>query len=255
MKRIAGRPFIAQRDKQNRIITKNIEELKAEVDRVGITVKLSDVLELPERTFIVKKCWWEPELAKIYRALRKNYVAEFKTEEISAQNAAVLSARLLRLTSGLGHANFEVKVENPKLKELMLDIGSYAAVGKCIVWSVWLDERHEAFAALQKENYKVTFEPNDFLNGDFQILVASPKMFGTGLNLQIAKYQLWLSRTWSLVEREQALARNYRAGQNDKTIVIDYVLENTIDESVLIALENKSDLLNAIMENGVTQYV
>ena len=91
-------------------------------------------------------------------------------------------------------------------------------------------------------------EPTEFMEGDANILVASPKMFGTGLNLQAATYQLWLSRSWSLLEREQALARNYRAGQDKKTIVIDYVTESTIDERVLLALENKTDLLKQIME-------
>jgi hypothetical protein len=40
---------------------------------------------------------------------------------------------------------------------------------------------------------------------------------------------LWLSRSWSLLEREQALARNYRAGQTEKTIVVDYITADTID--------------------------
>jgi SNF2 family DNA or RNA helicase len=75
-------------------------------------------------------------------------------------------------------------------------------------------------------------------------------MFGTGLNLQLAKYQLWLSRSWSLLEREQALARNYRTGQTEKTIVVDYITEGTIDARVLHALENKTDLLNQIMSTG-----
>lgn len=76
-------------------------------------------------------------------------------------------------------------------------------------------------------------------------------MFGTGLNLQRARYQLWLSRSWSLLQREQALARNFRAGQTEKTIVVDYVTTKTVDERVLAALETKSNLLNEIMTKGV----
>jgi SNF2 family DNA or RNA helicase len=53
-----------------------------------------------------------------------------------------------------------------------------------------------------------------------------------------------------LLEREQALARNYRAGQTQKTVVVDYLTEGTIDARVLIALENKTDLLNEIMTTG-----
>ena len=113
-----------------------------------------------------------------------------------------------------------------------------------------MDERKDVIEALRKEGYAIATEPKDFIEGDAQILVASPKMFGTGLNLQLAKYQLWLSRSWSLLEREQALARNYRAGQTQKTLVVDYLTKGTIDELVLGALETKTDLLNQIMTTG-----
>jgi SNF2 family DNA or RNA helicase len=250
MKKIGGRPFIAKKDKYGRMVLRNIDKLKARVASYGCTVKLEDVVELPERTFVQKYCEPSKDLLKTYNTLRKNFIAEFKGQEITAQNAAVLAGRLVRLTSGYGHADFEVSFTNPKLKDMLDDIEQYASVGKVIVWSVWVDERKDVIEALCKEGYAVATEPKDFIEGDAQILVASPKMFGTGLNLQLAKYQLWLSRSWSLLEREQALARNYRAGQTQKTLVVDYLTKGTIDELVLGALETKTDLLNQIMTTG-----
>lgn len=132
----------------------------------------------------------------------------------------------------------------------MSEVGSFVAAGKVIVWSAWPSEREAVTTALRAALYRVTLEPDEFVSGDYDILVGSPKMFGTGLNLQLAKYQLWLSRTWSLLEREQALARNYRAGQTEKTVVVDYLTEGTIDERVLNALETKTDLLDQIMSTG-----
>lgn len=250
MKRIAGRPFIPQKRKDGSLMTKNIDKLKKRVHEYGITVKLDEVVELPERTFLTRMCSPDSELLKTYKELQKNYIAKFKNKEVTAQNAAVLAGRLTRLTSGYGHADFDVSFPNPKLKELVDDIGSFVAAGKCIVWSVWTAERNDAMDALSLAGYRVTLDPDEFLNGDYQILLGSPKMYGTGLNLQIAKYQLWLSRSWSLLEREQALARNYRAGQTQKTVVVDYLTEGTIDARVLNALENKTDLLNEIMTTG-----
>lgn len=250
MKRIPGRPFIPRKDRFGRLMTKNIDKLKKRVGDYGCTVKLADVVELPERTFLQRICVASKDLIKTYKELAKNYAAQFKTKEISAQNAAVLAGRLTRLTSGLGHADFEVSFENPKLLELVDDMGSFVAAGKVIVWSVWVQERLDASVALEAAGFRVTQNVDLFLEGDYQILLGSPKMFGTGLNLQIAKYQLWLSRSWSLLEREQALARNYRTGQTEKTIVVDYITEGTIDARVLHALENKTDLLNQIMSTG-----
>lgn len=251
MRKIPGNPFIARKDKNGSLVTKNIDHLKQRVAEYGCTVKLQDVVELPERTFVVKSCSPSKELAKVYKQLAKNYTAQFSGVEISAANAAVLAGRLTRLTSGYGHADFEVSFPNPKLQELLQEINQYTAGGKCIVWSIWVQERKDAYDALLNAGHSVTLDPEEFLNKDFDILLASPKMFGTGLNLQIAKYQLWLSRSWSLLERKQSLARNYRIGQTEKTVVVDYVTENTIDVKVLHALRNKTALLNEIMTTGV----
>jgi hypothetical protein len=251
MKRIAGRPFIPKKDRFGALVTKNISKLRERVAQYGITVKLEDVVELPERSFIQRVCTPAKDLLKTYRELEKNYSAQFKTKEVNASNAAVLVGRLTRLSSGYGHADFDVSFPNPKLKELVSDMPAYVAAGKCIVWSVWTAERNDAFDALAQAGFSVTLDPQEFLEGDHQILLGSPKMYGTGLNLQLAKYQLWLSRSWSLLEREQGLARNYRAGQQQKTIVVDYLTEGTIDQRVLHALENKTDLLNEIMKTGV----
>jgi hypothetical protein len=250
-KRIPGNPFIPRKDMFGKLMTKNIPALKQRVLEYGCTVQLQDVVELPERTFLRRVCKGSKDLMKTYKEFEKNYTAQFKTEEITAQNAAVMAGRLTRMSSGLGHAEMEVSYENPKLTELHDDIGQYVSAGKVIVWSVWVQERNDAMDVLCAAGYRVTLDPQEFVEGDYEILLGSPKMFGTGLNLQCAKYQLWLSRSWSLLEREQALARNYRAGQTEKTIVVDYVTADTIDERVLTALENKTDLLNEIMSTGV----
>ena len=250
-KRIPGNPFIPRKDKYGKLMTKNIAELKQRVLNYGCTVQLQDVVELPERTFLRRVCRGSAELMKTYKEFEKNYAAQFKTEEITAQNAAVMAGRLTRMSSGLGHAEMELSYENPKLTELHDEIGQFVSAGKVIVWSVWVKERNDAMDVLCAAGYRVTLDPQEFIEGDYEILLGSPKMFGTGLNLQCAKYQLWLSRSWSLIEREQALARNYRAGQTEKTIVVDYITADTIDERVLTALENKTDLLNEIMSTGV----
>jgi hypothetical protein len=251
VKRIPGNPFIPRKDSYGKLMTKNIAKLKQRVQEYGCTVQLKDVVELPERTFLRRVCAGSKGLMKTYKELEKNYVAQFQNEEITAQNAAVLAGRLTRMSSGLGHADMKSQYENPKLWELYDEIGAYVAAGKCIVWSVWVQERSDAMDVLSEAGHRVTLDPQEFIEGDYDILVGSPKMFGTGLNLQCAKYQLWLSRSWSLLEREQALARNYRAGQTEKTFVVDYITVDTIDERVLTALQNKTDLLNEIMSTGV----
>lgn len=247
---IAGRPFLPQKNRDGSLQLQNIHHLKARLAEHGCTVTLAEVVELPERTFLRRECHMGTELAKTYKQLVRNYTAALLQNQITADNAAVLVGRLTRLSSGYGHADFEVSLPNPKLQCLLEEIAGYVAAGPAIVWSVWVDERRDAAAALEKAGHRVATTPEKFLSGEAQILVASPAMFGTGLNLQTARWQLWLSRSYSLLQREQALARNYRAGQTEKTFVVDYVTVNTLDDRVLNALETKTDLLNEIMSKG-----
>ena len=96
--------------------------------------------------------------------------------------------------------------------------------------------------------YKVTSDPALFQDGHADIFLSSPAQGGTGLNLTEAKLQIWMSSSWSAIERTQALARNNRAGQTANHLhVYDLVAKNTIDERILQALQDKEDLLNTIL--------
>jgi SNF2 family DNA or RNA helicase len=97
--------------------------------------------------------------------------------------------------------------------------------------------------------YKVTNDPQLFQEGHSDIFLSSPAQGGTGLNLTRAKLQIWVSRSWSAIERTQALARNNRAGQDASHLhVYDLVAERTIDQRILQALHDKEDLLNTILQ-------
>jgi len=205
---------------------------------------LQDVVELPERTFLRRVCVASKQLMKTYKEFEKNYVAQFKTEQVTAQNAAVLAGRLTRMSSGLGHADMKNLVREP---EAARTARRHRFVRRWLAKSFRVEcvgagaqRRHGCVVRSWHTESRSTRK--EFIEGDYEILLGSPKMFGTGLNLQCAKYQLWLSRSWSLLEREQALARNYRAGQTEKTIVVDYITADTIDERVLTAWKTKTDL-------------
>ena len=62
---------------------------------------------------------------------------------------------------------------------------------------------------------------------------------------------IWFGLTWSLELYEQCVARLWRQGQQSETVIVTHIVtENTIDERILKALENKSatqsELINAV---------
>ena len=251
MLRIRGNPFIARRNRDGTLMLQNTEELARRVSQYGTSVDESEITDLPSRTFITRHAEASLELRQAYEDLRRRCMTEIQGHVLTAENAAVLATRLLRLASGLAEADSVVKLPNPKLSLLLTDLDQILAEGRTIIWSVWTQEREEIAAALQRTPYTWTDDVQVFqCDSTYRVLLGSPKVLGAGLNLQSATYQCWVSRTWSLIEREQALHRNYRVGQTKQTTVIDYITKGTIEAQVMRALDAKSNLLTLIMENG-----
>jgi len=248
--RIRGNPFIAMRNLDGTIRLRNMEELLGRLKGYGTFLNDGEMEQLPERTFAVRECTPSKELKKAHKELLAQQTTRVDGVELSAENTAVLATRLLRLASGLGAKDEnEHLFPNPKLEQLLSDLDQFLNEGKAIVWSVWTAERELLKGKLDALGVRHTSDPEAFkTDPELKVLVGSPKQHGTGLNLQCARYQLWLSRTWSLVEREQGLRRNFRVGQTEKTHVVDYVTSSTIDARALNVLENKADLLELIIK-------
>lgn len=100
---------------------------------------------------------------------------------------------------------------------------------------------------LEKDsNYKERWN-----SGDIKLLIAHPASAGHGLNLQQGGHIIvWFGLTWSLELYQQANARLYRQGQNHTTIIHRIMTDNTIDQRVYKALQNKEltqeELMKAI---------
>lgn len=242
-------PFVPDRNRDGSLKLKNMQELIERISDHGTFVRDDELADLPERTFSTRIVYPDADLKRAYREMREQMMSEINGQTLTAQNAAVLATRLLRLTSALGEDGSDLGLQNPKAAQLMNDLPQYLTEGKIIVWSIWIPEREQLRKAFSDNEFEFTEDPEEFVREESKrILLGSPKMFGAGLNLQCAKYQLWCSRSWSLIEREQALHRNYRVGQLKTTHVVDYITAGTIDERVIGALASKTDLLQSIIK-------
>lgn len=80
-------------------------------------------------------------------------------------------------------------------------------------------------------------------------MIAHPASAGHGLNLQDGGHIIvWFGLTWSLELYQQANARLYRQGQQHTTIIHHIMTDNTIDQRVYSALQNKKLTQNELME-------
>lgn len=107
-------------------------------------------------------------------------------------------------------------------------------------------QRFKEATTLEDSNYKERWN-----SGDIKLLIAHPASAGHGLNLQQGGHIIvWFGLTWSLELYQQANARLYRQGQNHTTIIHHIMTDNTIDQRVYKALQNKEltqeELMKAI---------
>ncbi len=74
-----------------------------------------------------------------------------------------------------------------------------------------------------------------------QVLVCQLRKMAFGHNLQEADYHVYFSNNWSYVVRSQSEDRSHRSGRADTVTYYDLILEGSVDEEVLAALDRKQD--------------
>ena len=91
---------------------------------------------------------------------------------------------------------------------------------------------------------------DDWNAGRIPVAIAHPASIGHGLNLQAGGSTLvWFGLTWSLELYQQTNARLWRQGQKAETVVIHHlVTEGSIDERILLALKNKDQSQESLID-------
>jgi SWI/SNF-related matrix-associated actin-dependent regulator 1 of chromatin subfamily A len=224
-------------------------------------------LEVP----ISQKAW------KIYQEMKEEQVAWLDQQNYSsAVNAAVMTGRLSQITAGfmgglqpLGE-NAEVLNEDGFVKQAIVEIDS-SKVDAFLEWresnshlqvTTWCRFRPEldrVVAMLEKKGFKVgtirggqgetdrKASVSDFQAGKLTDLVANTGAGGFGLNLQNCYTAVYLSNTYSHIQRKQSEDRFHRNGQTMPISYYDILATSpsggkTIDHLIIKALNAKEDL-------------
>lgn len=231
-----------------------IEKLSAMVEPHCFRLKKKDCLDLPEKIYTKLYVQLNREQQKIYTELKNNLWSEYKNQEITVVNMAVLFGRFRQITGGLmPKSNILIGKNNPKLDALLDDCEDYNQ--KITIWCAFVAEI-EYINSINKENSlcfygKTTYDQRKFVldnfekNNNYKFLVANPQTAGFGLNLQFCSLVYWFSRTLSPEQNYQAEDRFHRIGQKNNVLYKDIIAFNTVDEKILKTLKNKKSMLEA----------
>jgi SNF2 family DNA or RNA helicase len=149
--------------------------------------------------------------------------------------------------------------DNPKvsvLSELLEDI---LTTSKVIIWAAFeqelddvadlLDRKKWGYVRVDGSNTKHIKKWESKFNSDPECVVYLAQIStGIAITLNAAGYTVYYSRDWSLDNRQQSLFRNFRIGQDKKTVVYDICARGSIEMQQLTALQRKTDISKLLTE-------
>lgn len=189
-------------------------------------------------------------LRKQYDILAEHALIQLSQEDITAANAAVLTGKLLQLSSGSVYKNDSTpELFDTARYELIIQLVEERE--SCVVaynWGHQLDELckladkakipYGVINGAAKDHQRQQAVEN-FQAGDIKVIFAHPRSAAHGLTLTRGTTTIWSSPTWSSEQYEQFNRRIYRAGQTRKTETIHITASATLEEHVYNKLQGK----------------
>lgn len=247
------------------------QELSEKMKARSMCVKKEECLDLPPVVEQVISVDMDPKQQKIYADMFKDYVAFFERDgeqhAVMANMAMIKGLRLMQIASGF--VKTDAGVEMPATEEwtpkqdALLELLENLQGRKVIIWAVftynykqirdvlmtleakWVELNGEQGAKKNRENAAL-FESDPSI----QYAIAHPESAGEGINLVSASEMVSFSRTLSLRQWEQLIARNYRGGSNIHDKITRYILtcKGTVEEKVSYGLMAKKEMSLATLK-------
>lgn len=240
---------------------RNMDELVEKEHSVAYRVTKEECLDLPQQTFINRYVQFTDAEQAIYEQLRKSSFLELETgENVTATTILTMYLRLMQLTGGFLTADESTRpkqVNTAKLDALADIVDDYVvdAGKKLVIFARFRAEiaAIENLLRLRKIQYgsiygDVPMEERGKIVDDFQtnpdtkVFVAQIQTAGLGITLHAASTAVFYSYDYNYANYAQALARIHRIGQRLPVTYIHLVVDGSIDEKILAALENKEDM-------------
>lgn len=247
---------------------RNMDELVEKEHSVAYRVTKEECLDLPQQTFINRCVQFTDAEQAIYEQLRKSSFLELETgENVTATTILTMYLRLMQLTGGFLTADESTRpkqVNTAKLDALADIVDDYVvdAGKKLVIFARFRAEiaAIENLLRLRKIQYgsiygDVPMEERGKIVEDFQtnpdtkVFVAQIQTAGLGITLHAASTAVFYSYDYNYANYAQALARIHRIGQRLPVTYIHLVVDGSIDEKILAALENKEDMAKTVVDS------
>jgi SNF2 family DNA or RNA helicase len=233
------------------------EKIYEKISDITISMKAMDHLKMPELINTRYLVYMDEGETALYDEMRKDLILPYKEDEaITAANAAALSGKLCQMANGAVYSESGEVVHIHDRKLDALEDIIEAANGKSILVAYWF--QHDLDRITKRlDSLKVTYgrlsseeSTRKWNKGELPVALIHPASAGHGLNLQSGGSTLvWFGLTWSLELYQQTVARLWRQGQTEETVVVQHLIaKGTIDERIMEALSQKDDTQSKLID-------
>ena len=226
------------------------ERYNLRLQEQSVFLKKEDCVDLPDKTFEVKKFDLSKQQRQIYDELMndiRSHINEWSKFEFNAKliklreiSSGFLLTKEAKIATFLGN-------KTTILSEILENIGNR----QVIVWCQFqyeIESLAEQFggAGLTSKTKNRDDVIRDFRDGKIQYLFTHPKLLGKGLTFVNCTYNVYYSLSYSYEEFKQSQDRIHRIGQTSKCTYIILQAKDTIDEKIYDCLQRKKNAVDEL---------
>lgn len=226
------------------------EIVAAALHDINIRYKLEECIDMPEQSISQMYTTLPAKIQAQYEALAADSVLYTGETTINAVHAGAKVKKLLQLCTGAVYDE-DGKTQGIHSERYELVMQLVAERAHSLVAFNWKHERDHMVALAEKLGIKYgiidgstsAHKRKDIVDrmqaGQLQVVFAHPQSAGHGLTLTKATTIIWSSPTYNAEHYQQFNRRIYRAGQKQKTKIIQIAARNTWETDVYEKLDGK----------------
>ncbi len=223
--------------------------------------------QLPPKQFQTRWVEMEGKQATVYKALKKEMLAEVGGNILTVSSPLVLVGRLTQAAAGTPVVDSEgqvVALSNPSCKvAALLDIIDERPGESLVVFASsrkLIELCAEVLDSKKVSNVLLTGEVSGeqrqanvetFQAGGAQVALCTIGASSEGITLHKASTAVFLQRSWSNVQNLQAQDRIHRIGQAEQVTIIDVVAYDTIEAAVHAKGAEKDANLQEVLRDAL----
>ena len=241
---------------------KNMDQLTSQVREIMLRRMKSEVLDLPDKTYIDEIVEMSPQQTSIYDNIESSLKIELASGTLDLSNPLSVLIRLRQATGWTGIVSDTV-AESAKL-DRMEEIVEEAVSNnnKCIIFSNWTQMTDVIYEKLKiynpaiitggtKDSERQTMVDKFQTDPSCHVIVGTIGAMGTGLTLTAGSTVIFVDEPWNRALFDQAVDRAHRIGAKSNVAIYSIMCKDTIDEKIHNLIYKKGVMSDAIIDGKV----